>query len=171
MDNPYFYETGTSKVEYEGYFVPLSCNEIEQDINLNITELATTKEGQLFALELDQLEPTNDPLDEISMGRRYLGYFYVTDKVIYHRAVQSFDGFTDKLNEEIIKLLQNDEKAFFETCEIVCCEEGTADIADENGYHSYVEVSGKQWKKPETILMKKALTLSCISGEWNIDGE
>ncbi len=141
--NPYFFSPGTTEVTYQGYFVPLSCNEINQNINLNIMKIAALDEGELFALELDQLQPTEDPVDVISMGRRYLGYFFVTEDTVYYRAVQDFDGFTEERNQEIVKMIQNDD-SFLTTSNIVCCEEGTPDVVDENGYHTYVEVLDKQ---------------------------
>lgn len=141
--NSFFFPSGITKQEYQGYFVPLSCNEISQNIELNIIELATLEEGTLFALELNQLQPTEDPMDIISMGRQYLGYFYVTENIIYHKNVRNFDGFTDEMNEEVIRLIQEDEN-FFTASDIVCCEEATPDIVDENGYHSYIEALGDQ---------------------------
>lgn len=139
--NSYFFKPEQISIEYEGFFLPLSCTEIQQDIILNIIEISTFEDGTLFALELDQLD-VMDPLDEISMGGRYLGYFYVMDDTIYRMRLLSFDGFTDEKTEEIIALIEKDQESFFNECDIVCSESGTDDIPDENGWHTYVEVDG-----------------------------
>lgn len=140
--NPFFYEMEEKKIEYEGYFYPYSYREIWQNIDLSIMELYSLKNGNLYALQLEQLEVSN-PLDEIKLGRRYLGYFYVTDQIIYYMP-SSVEGYTNEKNREIIDCLQTNEKKFCDDCYIVCCESGTRDIMDENGYHSFVEVDGER---------------------------
>lgn len=140
--NPYFYKVTETRVTYEGHFYPYSYREIRQDIGLSITELYSFKNGNLYALELDQLE-VSDPLDEIKAGRRYLGYFYVTDQIIYYMPSDA-EGYTKEKNREVIDYLKTNEKEFCDHCYIVCCESGTEDITDENGYHSFVEVDGKK---------------------------
>lgn len=52
------------------------------------------------------------------------------------------DGFTEERDQEVLRAIQNREEAFFEPFYIVCCENGTEDIVDERGYHSFVEVDG-----------------------------
>lgn len=148
--NPYFFKEGQSEAVYEGYFLPLSFREIKQNIVLNIQKIEVFENGELYSLELDQLEPTDDPLDSIRMGARYLGYFYVTEDIIYrvNTGISSIDreGMTkeavEDMNENIIKLIHEEGEDFLEECLIVCNEEGTENTADENGWHEYVEVDG-----------------------------
>lgn len=139
--NPFFYNPNEKKVAYEGYIYPLSYSgEIWTDVYLNIKEIERFDDGILYALELDQID-VDDPWDGIEWGRRYLGYFYVTDDIIYNWAT-TMDGFTEESNHEAIRMLREDEKAFLESCYIVCCESGTEDIVDELGYHAFVEADG-----------------------------
>ena len=138
--NPYFYTTTEQKVEYEGYFYTHSYRDIWQNIDLYITNLQTFENGALYTLELEQLEST-DPLDKIALGRRYLGYFYVTDNAIYYTSA-TMEGYSDAENRRILRQIQTDEAAFLEECDIVCCENGTVDVTDENGYHAFVETDG-----------------------------
>ena len=146
-ENPYFYTAEQTQIEYEGYFYTYGYRDIWQNIDLYITKLKTFENGVLYTLELEQLEGT-DTWDKIALGRRYLGYFYVTDKAIYCASFSpeaSFapeEGYTATENEKIIHQIQTDETAFLEKCNIVCCEDGTADTADENGYHAFVEADG-----------------------------
>lgn len=143
-ENMYFFPSEQTSVEYESYIYPLSSREIWQPLNLNIRKLKEFENGILYALELDQLEETDDPWDQISMGRQYLGYFYVTEIAVYQKVVETSVGFTQEQTDKIIELIENDEEAFCADCTIVCCEKGTEDIVDEDGYHAYVEASGEQ---------------------------
>ena len=142
-NNPYFFKQGQTSVQYEGYFLPLSTNEIKQEVVLNISEIENFDDGKLFTLELEQLEVT-DPLDEIAMGRRYLGYFLVTDNIIYFLPRQSNEGYLKEDNEIIIELIKKDWEGFLNKSVIVCSDNGTVDISDEDGWHSYVEVDGSK---------------------------
>lgn len=138
--NPYFYKADETVVEYEGYFYLHTYRPFYQNVDLNITELGVFENGALYTLELGQLE-VKDPLDELGWGRRYIGYFYVTEDGIYMTA-SGGDGFTKELNQEMMQLLQEDEDEFLERCVIACCEEGTEDRVDDQGYHIWVEVDG-----------------------------
>lgn len=139
--NAFFYSPNETKVAYEGYIYPLSYSgEIWTDVYLNITEMERFDDGILYALELDQID-VDDPWDGIEWGRRYLGYFYVTNDSIYNWAA-TMDGFTEESNQEAIRMLREDEEAFLGARYIVCCENGTEDIVDELGYHAFVEVDG-----------------------------
>ena len=140
--NTWFYMPTQKEVEYEGYFYPYSYREIWQNIDLSIMELYSLKNGNSYIFQLARFVVSN-PLDEIKLGRRYLGYFYVTDQIIYYMP-SSVEGYTNEKNREIIDCLQTNEKKFCDDCYIVCCESGTRDIMDENGYHSFVEVDGER---------------------------
>lgn len=146
-ENPYFYTAEQTQIEYEGYFYTYSYRDIWQNIDLYITKLQAFESGVLYTLELEQLEST-DTWDQIALGRRYLGYFYVTDKAIYcasfspEASSAPEEGYTAAENEKIIHRIQTDETAFLEECYMVCCEDETADTADENGYHAFVEADG-----------------------------
>lgn len=143
-ENAYFFPPEQTSVEYESYIYPLSSREIWQPLNLNIRKLKEFENGILYALELDQLEETDDPWDQISMGRQYLGYFYVTETVVYRKVTETSKGFTQEQTGKMIELIEKDEEAFCADCTIVCCENGTEDMVDEDGYHAYVEASGEQ---------------------------
>lgn len=139
--NPFFYEPDESNVTYEGYIYPVSYSgEIWTDVSLHITEIERFDDGILYALELDQID-VEDPWDGITWGRRYLGYFFVTEDTIYRRAA-GMDGFTAESDQEMIRMLKEDEEAFLDACSVVCCENGTEDITDELGYHAFVEADG-----------------------------
>lgn len=143
-ENAYFYKAEETIHTYEGYFYLHSYTELWQDIDLYITKLENFAEGALYALELEQLE-SSDPLNKL-YDRKYIGYFYVTDDIIYYYMDNptSEDGYTDENNRRIIEWIKRDEADFLEYSTIVCCEEGTEDITDENGYHAYVEVEGNK---------------------------
>ena len=139
--NDYFFPSGQTRVEYDGIIYPLSCEEIRQDIDLNIMEVAKGNTGILYKLELDQ-PPVEDSLEMISMGRRYLGYYYVTKENIYLRFVEGMDGYTEETDKKIVEELQADEEAFIENCFVICSKENTDRVPDELGYYSYVEIEG-----------------------------
>lgn len=138
--NSFFFAEGQETVEYEGIFYPLSFNEIKQNIKLNIRKVKEFKGGTLWALELDQLD-VSDPEDEISMGRQELGYYYVTGDRIYQRR---FRNMSTKGDKDIICMIQEAPQEFYEEWILVCNEEGTENIADEQGWHEYVEVDGEK---------------------------
>lgn len=149
-ENSYFFSKEILKKEYKGFFVPPSYNEVRQTINLNISEIAVWKEGTLYSLELDNLEPTDDPLDYIIRLNRHLGYFYITKDTIYRVGRKSshvedpiaFEAHeTIKLMHLVQRIEQKDQTLFVER-NIVCNEIGTSNLADENGWHEYVEVDG-----------------------------
>ncbi len=141
--NLYFFQDGVSEAEYEGFFYPLSCREIEQNVILNIVLIDTFKEGKLFTLELEQLQVT-DPEDEITMGRRYLGYFFVTEQTIYRMHVKDYEGFTDEQTRDIVECIKQNFNTFIDMCDIVCSDNEIEDYVDEDGYHTGVRVSGNQ---------------------------
>lgn len=136
--NPYFFAQGKNSVEYRGFFHPLSYRKIWQNIDLHINQIGNTENGILYSMVLDQLN-VRDTLDEIRYGERCLGYFYVTEDAIYHMAGVNMPV-GDENSDEVTKMLQENEATFIENCTVVCSEEGTENIVDENGYHEYVEV-------------------------------
>lgn len=137
--NDYFFLSGQTQVEYDGIIYPLSYEELKQNINLNIIEVAEGNTGVLYKLELEQ-PPVEDSSEMISMGRRYLGYYYVTREKIYLRFVEGMDGYTAEKDKKIVEELQADEEAFKGNCLVVCSEENTDRVPDELGYYSYVEI-------------------------------
>ena len=139
QSNAYFYKTEETVHTYEGYFYLHSYTDLWQDIDLYITELESFSNGVLYTLELEQ-PVSSDPYDEL-LDRKYLGYFYVVDEMIYYLPAEK-DGYTDADNNRVIEQIKSDEADFLEQCMIVCCEKGTEDITDDNGYHAYVEVDG-----------------------------
>lgn len=137
--NVYFYKAEETIHTYEGYFYLHSYTDLWQDIDLYITRLESFPNGTLYTLELEQ-PVSSDPYDEL-LDRKYIGYFYVMDEVIYYLSAEK-DGYTDANNNRIIEQIKSSEANFLEQCMIVCCENATEDITDDNGYHAYVEVDG-----------------------------
>lgn len=139
--NAYFYAEEETAHTYEGYFYLHSYTDLWQDIDLYIKKLQSFHDGALYALELEQ--PTSsDPYDNL-LDRKYIGYFYVTAENIYYLPVNA-EGYTQENNNSIINQIKSDEAKFLERCTVVCCENGTEDIIDENGYHAFVEVEGEK---------------------------
>lgn len=52
------------------------------------------------------------------------------------------NGYTQECNQRIMEELEDDRAGFCAKYALVCCEEGTEDIVDEQGYHCYVEADG-----------------------------
>lgn len=142
VENAYFFKADETVHTYEGYFYLHSYTDLWQDVDLYITKLEDFSEGALYALELEQPE-SSDPFDEL-YGHKYIGYFYVTEKAVYYYkdSITNEDGYSDENNNGIIQWIKGDEADFREKSTIVCCEEGTEDITDKNGYHAYVEAEG-----------------------------
>ena len=139
--NDYFFQPGRMRIEYDGIIYPLSYEEQNQNIGLNIMEVAENKTGVLYKLELEQ-PPVEDSSEMISMGRRYLGYYYVTREKIYLRFVEGMDGYTAEKDKKIVEELQADEEAFKVYWFVVCSEENRDRVPVELGYYSYVETEG-----------------------------
>lgn len=140
--NDYFFPTEQLKIEYNGIFYPVNGKELEQNVKLNITQIAEGNAGILYKLELEQ-PPAENSMEMISGGRQYLGYYYVTKEKIYLRFAEGTDGYTTEKDQKIIEELRTDENAFIENCFVVCSGENTDSTPDEWGYVSYVEVEGK----------------------------
>ena len=141
--NSYFFREEQRQLMYEGYFYPLSYRDIWQEVNLNIYEIKRFDDAILYTLELEQLE-VSDPMDEIRMGRRFFGYFYVTADEIYYRPLGDMNGYSDEKSQKVVQEIQENEREFLEKCVVVCCENGTENVADEGGWHQYVEVDGER---------------------------
>ncbi len=139
----FFFEDGTGTVEYDGYIYSLDCNEISQKVTLDIEQVQIFESGILYTLELEQIVVENE-WDEIKMGRRYLGYFYVTENKIYRVPVASYEGYTEEQTKEVLNLIENDVQSFIEQATIVCSEEAIEEQVDENGYHTMVVVDGEK---------------------------
>lgn len=143
VTNGFFFKDGQETVEYEGIFFPLSCNIIKQNIELQIRKVMAFDEATLWALELEQLDVA-DPEDEIRRGGQYPGYFYVMEDKIYQMPLPDMNGYSQERDDEVIQMIQDDKENFLERCRLVCSEEGTENIADEEGWHEYVEVDGEK---------------------------
>lgn len=142
-NNAYFFPENETQVKYDGVIYPLSSREIKQDITLSITEIQKLENGTLFKLELEQ-PPVEEPLDQIRMGARYLGYFYVTKDTIYLKPLGDMEGYSEEKDNKIVEAIRANEKLFLEDCYIVCSENETNDEPDENGWYSYVEAVGER---------------------------
>lgn len=141
--NTFFFKKGITEVKYEGYIYPLSCEEIWENVTLKVSKIGTFENGELFTLELAQLDVA-DADDRITMGRQYLGYFYVKDTQIFRMLVKDYTGFSEEQTRDILKLIQEDEKKFLDMCYIVCSDEEVFDTVDINGYHSGVISQGEK---------------------------
>lgn len=123
VDNPYFFKSNISQLNYNGKF--LFDDIMDQDINLNINELANFKNGKLYELKIDAIEGVPD-------NRLNLGYFYVQKDKIYK--IESTEENIDKLktSEELL----NDSV-------IVSQDKEIKDVLgkDEQGFHHYLEIN------------------------------
>lgn len=137
--NVYFYNAEETVHTYEGYFYLHSYTDLWQDVDLYITKSENFSNGTLYTLELEQ-PVSSDPYDEL-LHRKYIGYFYVMDERICYLPAEG-DGYTDENNRRVIAQIREGEENLPEQWMIVCCEEGTQDNTDENGYHAYVEADG-----------------------------
>lgn len=137
--NAYFYKVDETLHTYEGYFYLHSYTDLWQDVDLYITRLENFSNGTLYTLELEQ-PVSSDPYDEL-LHRKYIGYFYVTDEMICYLPAKE-EGYTEENNRRVIAQIREDEENLPEQWMIVCCEDGTEDNTDENGYHTYVEADG-----------------------------
>ncbi len=135
--NPYFYQNQEKVVEYEGYFYLHTYVGIWQNINLNIKKLGTFEHGTLYTLKLDQLD-RSDPYERLGWEERCLGYFYVTEDIIY---IHQDREFSRKQNRKIKWTLQRDEEKFLKKARIVCCEE-EIDEKEGDRYHTFVNTKG-----------------------------
>ncbi len=143
ISNEYFFDLETTNVEYEGYIVPLSGNEIRQKVQLNISLLENFNDGDLFILKLDPLD-IEDPWDQMLLQCQTLGYFYVTSDKIYRYSLPYDKYYSSEDNQKVINNLKNEPNDFLNNCDIVFTEEGSNDVLDEDNYHKYVEVNGEK---------------------------
>ena len=135
--NPYFYQNQEKVVEYEGYFYLHTYVGIWQNINLNIKKLGTFEHGTLYTLKLDQLD-RSDPDERLGWQQRCMGYFYVTEDIIYMYRDREFSR---KQNRKIKWTLQRDDEEFLKKAWTVCCEE-EIDEKEGNQYHTFVNTKG-----------------------------
>lgn len=123
-DNPFFFDNGISEQVYIGRF--LFDDIVEDNVKLNISEIADLKDGRLYELKLD-------PVEGIPEDRLDLGYFYVMKDTIYRLGptLENLDRL--KTSEEL-----PDESV------IVCQDQESKDTLseDEPGFHHYVEAAG-----------------------------
>lgn len=124
--NPYFFTNYISAQSYKGKF--LFDDIIEQDVTLNINELANFKNGKLYELKLDSIEGIN-------AERLNLGYFYVQEDTIYKIAP----------TEQNLDILKSNEE-LPEDSIIVCQDTEIKDSLDDNerGFHHYLDVNGDE---------------------------
>lgn len=124
VSNPYFFTNNISQAAYWGRFI--FDDFVEQDVKLNITELADLINGSLYELKLDSVLGVPD--DRIS-----LGHFYVQDDRIYK---------IEPTEENLSTLKAGGELP--EGSVIVCQDEEIKDVLseDEPGFHHWLEVHG-----------------------------
>lgn len=143
--NPFFFEDNTTQVTYDALINNLDGEEKAHELKVNIKKLKELENGTLYRMELEQ-PLVDDPIDEICLGRNYLGYYYVTEEEIYLRPLYEFNdtgGYTEETDQVVIDGIQKNEKDFLEEeCYLVDCREGTERIEDEQGWISYVKVIG-----------------------------
>jgi len=124
VDNSCFFKSNISQMNYKGKF--LFDEIVEQNVQLNINELANLKNGKLYELKLDSIEGV--PNDHLS-----LGYFYVQKDKIYK---------IEPTEENLSKLKTSEELP--DGSVIVCQDKEKKDTLgkDEPGYHHFLEVDG-----------------------------
>ncbi len=144
-ENNFFFEDNQTQVICDVLINNLEGEERTYELNINIEKLEEFENGTLYRMELEQPE-TEDPIDQIGMGRSYLGYYYVTKDEIYLRPLYEYNetrGYTEETDQTVIEGIQKDEQLFLEDeCRLVNCKEGIDRITDENGWNSYVKVIG-----------------------------
>jgi hypothetical protein len=124
VDNSCFFKSNISQMNYKGNF--LFDEILEQDLELNINELANLKNGKLYELKLD-------PIEGVPNNRLSLGYFYVQKDKIYK--IESTEENLSKLKTS--EELPNDSV-------IVCQDKEIKNTIgkDEPGFHHYLEING-----------------------------
>lgn len=124
LENPFFFKSGVNQENYSGSF--LFDDVIENDIKLNISEVASLKKGKLFELKLDSIEA-------IPEDRLNLGCFYVREDKIYKVPSDQESLNTLKSSEELPK-----------DSIVVCQSQKVKDALSENelGLHQYIKLSG-----------------------------
>lgn len=124
VNNSCFFKSNISQMNYKGKF--LFDDIVEQDVKLNINELASFKNGKLYELKLDSIEGV--PNDRLS-----LGYFYVQKDKIYK---------IEPTEENLSKLKTSEELP--DGSVIVCQDEEIKDTLgkDKPGFHHYLEING-----------------------------
>lgn len=124
IDNSFFYKSNISQVNYKGKFA--FDDIVEQDVSLNINELATLKNGKLYELKLESFEGAPN-------ARLSLGYFYVQNDKIYK---------IEPTEENLSKIKTSEELP--DGGVIVCQDSEIIDTLgeEEPGFHHYMEVNG-----------------------------
>ncbi|MDL2302528.1 hypothetical protein LJC58_09270 [Lachnospiraceae bacterium OttesenSCG-928-D06] len=135
ISNPFFFEKNMEWVDYNGYFIPLSGDEIHQKVSVHIIHIKDFSEGVLYKLQLSKLDVT-DPFDQLLDQQTELGYFWVTNGKIYRYPYR--DG-VDETIDDVVELIQKDMNLFWERCYIVCDEEGTDDAVMDGEWHQFIE--------------------------------
>jgi len=145
--NPFFFSESVIFVEYEGFFYPQSLREIWQNTKLTITKLAAYENGILYTLQINQIDTSllDDPhpygWDYISYGFEYLGYFFITNDIIYRRRTQ--DGFSDEEQKSILNAFNEcTENALANNSFIIVASENGTERINQEGWYSYVSVDG-----------------------------
>ncbi len=124
VSNLFFSKNKDVKLKYKGSF--LFDDIIEQDVELNINELAILKDGELYELKLDSIDGV--PYDRLS-----LGYFYVQKDKIYKL----------ETNKENFSKLRTSAELLIGSV-VVCQDREIKDTLDKekHGFHHYIEVNG-----------------------------
>lgn len=124
VNNSFFFKSNVSALNYKGNF--LFDDIIEEEVKLNINEVANLKYGKLYELKLD-------PIQGIPNERLNLGYFYVQKDKIYK---------IEPTEENLGKLKTSEELP--NNSVIVCQDKEIKDTLGENesGWHHYMEVNG-----------------------------
>lgn len=144
-EDTYFFKDYETQVTCDALINNLDGEEKVYTLTLNINKLKEMEHGTLYRMELEQPE-VEDTIDKISMGRNYLGYYYVINDRIYLRPLYEYSetgGYTEETDQTVIEELQKDEESFLkEQCRLVNCNEETDRTADEDGWISYVKIIG-----------------------------
>lgn len=141
--NTWFYMPTQKEVEYEGYFYPYSYRDIWQDISLHIKEHEILSKWQLICFRTGSAE-CDRSVRSIRVGGENIWDITMLRLRIFIICRQTPVGIRRRKMRSIFPGLESEEDLFLKEWTIVCCENGTADVVDDAGYHAFVEADGEK---------------------------
>ena len=162
VNNPFFFPAGASFIEFEGMFVPNSgVLAIFQTAYLNVRRLKEFENAHLYVIYVNQLSldyvehlanicPDDPWLAFYRMNPNWLhlGFFYVTDDVIYRTRAAAYtgSGLEEFIERQNVKILADFEVYGMAARDwhIAANNDGTEDIPIYGDWHRFVEVEGSQ---------------------------
>jgi len=139
--NSFFFAEGVKEVSYSGYIVPLSGEEVREEVTLNIRAVHEFAESELFSIMIESLD-VEDSFDQISIDSGNLGYYFVTNNIIYRLKLSAEDENWAQIDEKIIRRLVDEKESFLDEWDIVCSEEEW--VYSDGEWHQSVKASGER---------------------------